>query len=449
MRVETGAAPLALLAACTVALGAVSTASAGAATAATADTGEQGPSPAQTIAAALEESPVYVDPSYESAIPQEVRSGMEADIEDSGVPLWVVVVPLVEGDQWGGDSEALAAAVHDRMGEPGHFLVIDGGAPDGVDYPPPGAAESEESRAFHGALATSYATDFSAPMAEQAEKAVEFALADDPEAAYTEQKEAAEAAEGADSGPGASGDAEDGSAGTAESEPGNAPGVWPWAAGAAVLLLAAVGGAYLWYRPRRLPEPPRHTAFDNVDQARRDVLQERAERELIEVGERISAQEAGAGEASAAAMATALDAHAAARSVLDSAPEGDAGLADLAGVLVLLDKAEDALARAGSGGRGRDRRHCYANPLHGTSTADTDWRELGSDRTVRVPLCKACAKSVRTRMRPDPLLVEHEGRTVPYYDVPAEESVWSATGFGTLTDDLVARVQRGGHTGGG
>ncbi|MDA2812812.1 hypothetical protein O4J56_19360 [Nocardiopsis sp. RSe5-2] len=444
MRVETGAAPLALFAACAVALGPAS-----AATAATA-TGGQEASPAQTIAAALEESPVYVDPSFESALPQEVRSGMAADIEESGVPLRVVVVPLVEGDQWGGDSEALAAAVHDRMGEPGHFLVISGNGADGADYPPPGTPEAEKQRAFYGALAASYATDYSAPMAEEAEKAVEFALADDPEAAYTEQQEAFEAedTEGSDGSEGASEDATgEGSSEAGESAPAEGAGVWPWTAGAAVLLLAAGGGAYLlWYRPRRLPEPPRHTAFDNVDRARRDELQERAERELVEVGERISAQDAVSGEAAAAAMAEALDAHAAARSVLDSAPEGDAGLADLAGVLVLLDKAEHALARAKAGGRGRERRHCYANPLHGTATADTDWRELGSDRTVRVPMCKACAKSVRTRMRPEPLLVEHEGRTVPYYDVPAEESVWSATGFGTLTDDLVARIQRGEHT---
>ncbi|MDA2807132.1 hypothetical protein [Nocardiopsis suaedae] len=438
MRVETGAALTALLAACAAALGPAP--AAGAAV--------QESSPAQTIAAGLEESPVYVDPAFDSALPQEVRSGLEADIEESGIPLKVVVVPLVEGDQWGGDSQALAAAVHDRMGEPGHFLVIDDDGPDGVDYPPPGSGEGEGSRAFHAALAASYATDFSAPMAEQAEKAVEFALADDPEAVFNEQKEAADV-------PGSGGggaDTSDGSAdgGSAEAPSGGGgPGVWPWAAGAAVLLLAAGGGAYLLYRPRRLPEPPRHAAFDNVDRARREVLQERAERELVEVGERISGQEAGPGEDSATAMATALDAHAAARSVLDSAPEGDAGLADLAGVLVLLDKAEDAMARAGAGGRGRERRHCYANPLHGTATADTDWRAMGADRTVRVPLCKACAKSVRTRMRPDPLLVEHEGRTVPYYDVPAEESVWAATGFGTLTGDLVARVQRGEHTRGG
>ena len=388
-----------------------------------------------------------MDPAFESALPQEVRSGMEADIEESGIPLRVVVVPLVAGDQWGGDPDALAAAVHDRMGEPGHFLVIGSERANGADYPPPGAAQTEEDRAFYAALAASYATDYASPMAEEAEKAVEFALADDPEAVYTEQKEAAEA--GAPEDTGASGDTTDGSsAESADSASEGGPGVWPWAAGAAVLLLAAGGGYLLWYRPRRLPEPPRHTAFDNVDRARRDELQERAERELVEVGERVSAQEAVSGEAAAAAMATALDAHAAARSVLDSVPEGDAGLADLAGVLVLLDKAEDALARAKTGGRGRERRHCYANPLHGTATADTDWRELGSDRTVRVPLCRACAKSVRTRMRPDPLLVEHEGRTVPYYDVPAEESVWSATGFGTLADDLVPRIQRGEHAGG-
>ncbi|MEY9215272.1 hypothetical protein NI17_015685 [Thermobifida halotolerans] len=36
-----------------------------------------------------------------------------------------------------------------------------------------------------------------------------------------------------------------------------------------------------------------------------------------------------------------------------------------------------------------------------------------------------------------------DGRRVPYYDLPPELSVWAATGYGALRDDLVARVLRG------
>ncbi|WP_017540558.1 hypothetical protein [Nocardiopsis halophila] len=430
MRVETGAA--ALLAAAAVALGPVPAAAAGA----------QETSPAQTIAAGLRESPVYVDPAFDSALPEETRAGMVEDIEDSGVELRVVLVPLVEGDQWGGDPGALAAAVHDRLGGSGHYLVLGDTRVHGEDYPSPDESESGRKRAFYGSLAASYATEYDTPLAEKAETAVGFALEDDPEAALDEQEAAAQVPEG-ENGSQDSGSDSSGAAGDGSTTGGGA--VWPWAAGAAVLLLAVLGGGYLWRRPRSLPEAPKHAAFDNVDRARREVLQERAERELVEVGERLSALEAGTGKGAAQAATAALDAHAAARTVLDGAPEGEEGTADLAGVLVLLDKAEDAMVRAEHGGKGRERRHCYANPLHGTATAETDWRQLGGERTVRVPLCKGCAQSVRTRMRPDPLLVEYEGRTVPYYDVPAEESVWAATGFGTLTDDLVKRVQRGDH----
>ncbi|WP_201296826.1 hypothetical protein [Nocardiopsis sp. FR26] len=43
----------------------------------------------------------------------------------------------------------------------------------------------------------------------------------------------------------------------------------------------------------------------------------------------------------------------------------------------------------------------------------------------------ACARTARDRTRPVALPVEH--------------SVWAATGYGTLTDDLVERIQRGDH----
>lgn len=105
---------------------------------------------------------------------------------------------------------------------------------------------------------------------------------------------------------------------------------------------------------------------------------------------------------------------------------------------MLLDLAEDALA-----GRDKPRRPCYANPLHGNGTRSVQWREFGGSRTVEVPLCTACARAVNKRGRPSVLPAEHDGRTVPYYEVPAEESVWAATGFGALTDDLVNRILSG------
>lgn len=121
-------------------------------------------------------------------------------------------------------------------------------------------------------------------------------------------------------------------------------------------------------------------------------------------------------------------------------------LSDAVGVLVLLDMAEDAVVRSRAGS-GKPRVHCYANPLHGTRTQRTEWREFGGTRSVRVPLCAECAKAVRGRRRPRVLPARYQGSEVPYYEVPEAESVGAATGYGALRGDLVERVLRGDHQG--
>ncbi|MFE3461803.1 hypothetical protein ACFXKD_30035 [Nocardiopsis aegyptia] len=404
-------------------------------------------SPAQTIATALAESPVYVDPSYDTALPEEARSAAVAAIEESGLPVRVVLTPLVAGDAWDGEAQRLAAAVHDRAGGgDAHYLVLEGARLVGSDMLA-STAELPDQRAHYASLATSYATDFDAPIAEQVELAVEYAVSDDPAAAYEEQMRAYEDSQepagtdpGTGSTPAPAADAADaGDAGT-----GGSAGAWPWIGGVAVAALVLVGGYLLWTRRRPVPTLPQHAAFANADQARRDALERQVERELTEVGERLAALHPAPGTAASRALSSALDAHDAARRVAGTMREGS--LADVVGALVLLDQAEDGLAAVRSGGRApARRRHCYANPLHGTDTAETDWRRLGATQTARVPLCRTCAKAVRGRTRLHVLQVEHEGRTVAYHEVPSEESVWAATGFGSLADDLVQRVQRGAH----
>ncbi|MEU2944678.1 hypothetical protein [Nocardiopsis alba] len=389
-------------------------------------------SSAETIANALRESPVYVDPVYSTVLSEETREEAVATIEESGLPVRVVLTPLLSGDDWDGDASALAAAVHDRMGGAGHYLVLEGDSFQGQDLPP-SVDGSSELRAHYAALASSYATEFDGTVGERMERAVEFAVSDDPEAVYEEYVSAYEDSRVAAPGPS-----------------GNADGatVWPWALGTGALLILLVGGYLLWTRRPTAPSMPQHAAFANASQARRESLERQAERELIEVGERLGAMEPATGTDASLSLGRALDAHDAARRVAEHLEEGS--LADVVGVLVLLDLAEDGLAAAGRGRRwsGADRRrHCYANPLHGTGTTDTDWRQLGATRSVRVPLCGGCAKAVRARTRPAALQVEHEGRSVPYYEVPAEESVWAATGFGSLSDDLVERILRGERSG--
>lgn len=392
--------------------------------AAMADTETQTASPTERIVAALEESPVHVDPSFSGALPEDRADALVERINGSEVPLRVLAVPLVEGGDWSGEAEQLVAAVHDRIGGEGHYLVMDGRDVSGHDFET--AGEGSNSRAFHSSLAVSYELGYDAPAAEKMERSVEIALSDDPQAIYEE------AAESEEEGP---------------IDWLYSLGPWgytvvtllPWLV--AVLALAGLGfGVYRWRRPRAVPTVPQHAAFDNADRARLESLVERAERDLIDLGERLQQDSS----AAPRAISRALDARDAAARVFDRMIAEGPTLPDAAGVLVLLDRAEDALA-----GLRSPRRPCYANPLHGTDTEPTQWREFGGSRTVRVPLCAECARAVRRRVRPTVLPAESEGRELPYYEVPAEESVWAATGYGSLRDDLVERILRGEHAGRG
>ncbi|WP_067599868.1 hypothetical protein [Nocardiopsis listeri] len=402
---------------------------------ATADTETETVSPTERIVAELEESPVHVDPSFSSALPEERADALEERIEGSDVPLRVLAVPLIEGGDWSGQADQMVAAVHDRIGGEAHYLVLDGRSVSGHDF---GTGNDESgSRAFYSALTVSYEFEYDSPAVDKLERSVEIALSKDPKALYDE------AVESQEKGP---------------IDWVHSLGPWgytlvtilPWLV--AVLALVGLGfGVYRWRRPRAVPTVPQHAAFDNADLARRGELVRKAERELVELGERVgSARTAPDDSGATEALGRALDAHAAARNVFDGLPE-EGATEDIAGVLVLLDMAEDHMARAllpaQRRGSARTRSHCYANPLHGTDVKVTRWREFGGSADIRVPLCAVCAKAVRDRIRPTVLAARYRGRKVPYYEVPAEESVWAATGYGALRDDLVERVLRGDHAG--
>ncbi|WP_017588586.1 hypothetical protein [Nocardiopsis ganjiahuensis] len=399
-----------------------------------ADTAEEGPGPSERLAAALEESPVYVDPTYASALPEDLVQQVENSINDSGAPLRVVAVPMIEGGDWNGDSSLMVSAVHDRSGaDEAHYLVLDGRSLSGHDFE---AGGERTSRAFYGSEAASVELGRDAPAAERLERAVEVALSDDPEGIYDtarEQQESAPFDWRYSLGPGGY----------------TLFAVLPWVL-AALALLGLGFGLHRWRRPRPVPVLAQHAAFDNANRARRSELARRAGEEVVELGERLSQAAPTSGDGAAEALHRALDAHAAARRVYDRLPDTGA-LEEIAGVLVLLDMAEDHLDRATRPvGRQRSaplRSHCYANPLHGTVTKVTKWREFGGRNDIRVPLCAPCAKAVRDRQRPTVLSARYRGREVPYYEVPAEESVWAATGYGALREDLVERVLRGDRRG--
>ena len=146
-------------------------------------------SPVQGVLDSLESSRVHVDPAYESAFPQADQERMSQAIEASGLDLYLVAVPLVDGDAWDGEATALVSVLHDRRGqERGHYLVHDGhGGYHGADF---GPGSGGGGPAHYGALTASYVTEFKGSLLEQAEVAVETALSDDPAGVYEEAMQA-------------------------------------------------------------------------------------------------------------------------------------------------------------------------------------------------------------------------------------------------------------------
>lgn len=396
---------------------------------------------AQEIAESLAEDPLYTDSAFESVFSEQHAEELRSELTADERALFIIVVPLISGDDWGGDVQNMTSAVHSHMPDSalvegaGHYLVSDGTRVTGLDHDP-ATSDNPESPAHNAALAASYRTEFQASVATEIATAVEIIREEDPRAAYDE------AVENYDS-PSSS--------------------FWyyfgpsPWipvgAIAAVILLLGGFGTLFLMRRratERRLElrTAPLRTKFANADAAQLDELSRVAAATLSDLGLRLAEAQARPDDPDATdALSAALEEHAAATKAHAMIGDGYADLADAAGTLVLLDHAAFDLDRAVSGPQrgkaGQRPQHCYANPLHGSQTTLCDWRPVGKPRGIRVPLCADCAVAVRRHSAPSALLVEHEGRDVPYYSVPAEDSVWSATGFGVLRSDLVERIMRG------
>jgi hypothetical protein len=395
------------------------------------------PSAAQEIADALRRSPVYVDDGYETALPPARQRELAAQIEDTGLPLYVVVVPLTTGDAFGGDAGQLAGAVHDRLGQDAVILTT-GDLPDtleGWEWPH-GKHQAGRAAAavFHldemqdAGLGTRLARAVEIVGAGNGDEVYEEATADlrtptptasTPDTPDTPEPADTEAAEPAGDGIGI----------------GIGIGTVALIAAAVVALTGLAG--LLLVRRRRAPGGAAPFAFPRAVFAAAAAadeadLRRRAEAEVVALGE---AAQAHPHDADPAGLQRALDAYAAAGTVLDSAR----GRPDLAGVLALVLEGRDGLqgARAALP-------LCFFNPLHGRGARRVKWRPLGRRDHLRVSACAACTTAVQARRAPEVLTDRVDGRDVPYFEVPAARSLWAATGYGSLVSDpLAARVARG------
>ena len=77
------------------------------------------------ITAALRQSPVFVDPDVSYLLDGRERAALSTQIAKAGVPIYLVVVPLMSQDESAGDGEYLGYLLHRRLGRKGIYLVAD------------------------------------------------------------------------------------------------------------------------------------------------------------------------------------------------------------------------------------------------------------------------------------------------------------------------------------
>lgn len=366
----------------------------------------------QRIADALKHSPVYVDPAYAGAVPPARQKQLVARIRGTGLPITVALVPLAKGDAFDGDPSVLAGVLHDRLGRRDLIVITMDDESDGLaGWEWPGDAH----QARDAVDSVYFMPDMqSAGLADRVAKAVDVIAAGDGTKVYDQLTAnlggvptTAKALHGAAGG---------------SSGGGPGPLVWALVAGAVVLL--GVGGGLLLRRRGRARRASPFTFPQQVFAAEEandeSALRLRAGAEVIALGEAVEDADAG----SRPGLARALDAYAAAGRVLDEARD----IPDLAGVLALVAEGRDAFD-----GRGGALPLCFFDPLHGRAARRVDWRPLGRRSALEVAACAACVSAVEEHRAPEVLTdTTADGRRVPYFEVPARESVWAATGYGSL-----------------
>ncbi|MFD4477488.1 hypothetical protein ACFWPU_15435 [Streptomyces sp. NPDC058471] len=397
------------------------------------------PTPGEKVADALRESPVYVDPAYAGSVPPARQKRLVRQIEKTGLPIKVALVPIVQGDAYDGEADAFAEVVHDRVDRTELILVTGGdrwsGNLNGFEWPD----DKQQARDAVGTVG--FLDEFKdAGLAAQTEKAIELIAEGDGTKAYEDATE--HLRDGNDGG--GSGSLPHRPEG-ADEESGSS---WLLPAGIAVAVALAAAGLFLFVgvrrrgrgRSNRYPSaagsPFAHpqAVFAAARTADEAALRRQTEAEVLALGEAIQVADT-----SSPGMQSALDAYAAAGTVLDAGR----GLPDLAGVLALVTSGRDALE-----GTASPLPLCFFNPLHGRAQLRIHWRPLGRRDQLHVAACEECATAVRTRRAPEVLTDDLDGRTVPYFEVPADRSVWAATGYGSLLADtdeegLAGRVGRG------
>ena len=387
----------------------------------------------QTIQRSLDDTGVWVSPALRSQVTDENVNAMEQHVADSAQPLFVVVYPFADGDRFGGDPAELLTQLHDRSQVDG--LYISAHSPDSPQF------FSLEARTWGSGPQEFYVTsvaehrhpgDLGGALVEATQLVVDGTAEQAYDAMTADQYPDDTDTDTGDTGTTGS----TGSTGSPQPDDGSSD----LPVGSLVGVVVAIAAmAVVWQvrRARRRTFSLPASVIEHVREAYDQRLEERAQADVLALGETIDATEMATADDQAAWQA-ALDHYDAAQRVL-ARGGGQPEVLDVVGAIVLAKRGVEAVAAAKSGESFTPTPVCFLNPLHdrphGTSTVES------GGRSVKVPLCSACRADLRSGRTPDTLDVVRGGRAVHYFDSDAEP--WASTGYGALRSDLVPRLHGG------
>lgn len=343
----------------------------------------------------------YVSPELRNEFSHGSERTLRGVLGRPGSPVHLAVVP------WEGNVEARAQELADHMGGEGYYLVVGSdlstvhGAQSGMD---PETLDGRNVAQMAAAVANDSPDLDQSSLPERLRVAVE--LLKDEGAAAEAYRDLPQPLSGA-----------------------TAVVLWGGGiSGALALVALVVWGVRRWVRRPIRVVPLTEAVLDTVDSAQREVKREQLTVRLTNCGRRVAEQRG-----DSVRLEVALEAYEAAAKVMDSVDD----MSDLVGVKVLLDRCEAALDGKASPG------HCFFDPRHVEGTARVRWRAPASFASVTLLACRTCRRTIREHRTPEAVVDSSGPRPMPYFAVPAERSVWAATGYGTLAPDLAARILRG------
>ncbi|GAA4515215.1 hypothetical protein GCM10023191_084720 [Actinoallomurus oryzae] len=324
------------------------------------------------VAAALRQSPVFVDPDVSSLLDAHERTALRRQIAGAGVPIYLAVVPLDSDDESAGDADYFTYLLHRRLGRDGIYLISDQrGSLDWTSYHVPRGDSLEFSQVTNGKPLPERLHDVLDAFARApAAKPSDPPVPDAPEADSSTKR------------PG-----KVGLAGQFFKT------FFPALAMSGVLL------AFLWAIVAAVIGVAR-SARGSATTLRPRRLRRMAWAELVRLARAI-----GAAAEDDPGYPRAMADYDAAKLLWDEKQDPGSRFA----VVVLSLDGQDALRS----GTADPEPRCVVNPLHGTAARRVR-TALGSLSRRRQPMCEECAKANRHR----PLALVIDGRERPYYEAP-------------------------------